>query len=54
MDFYTALFWQKEAIDKSPKSEKVMFLDWTYFYSTSISKFGAETLILLKDNKVTI
>ena len=26
---YTALLWQKEASDKSPKSEKVMFLDWT-------------------------
>ena len=26
---YTALHWQKEATDKSSKSEKVMFLDWT-------------------------
>ena len=26
---YSALLWQKEATDKSPKSEKVMFLDWT-------------------------
>ena len=25
---YTALLWQKEASDKSPKSAKVMFLDW--------------------------
>ena len=27
---YAARLWQKEASDKSPKSEKVMFLDWTY------------------------
>ena len=26
---FSALLWQKEATDKSPKSEKVMFLDWT-------------------------
>ena len=26
---YTVLLWQKEASDKSLKSEKVMFLDWT-------------------------
>ena len=26
---YTALLWQKVATGKSPKSEKVMFLDWT-------------------------
>ena len=26
---YTALLWQKEATDKSSKSEKVMFLDCT-------------------------
>ena len=25
----SALLWQMEATDKSPKSEKVMFLDWT-------------------------
>ena len=24
-----ALIWQKEASDRSPKSEKIMFLDWT-------------------------
>ena len=43
-----ALLWQKEASDKSPKSEKVMFLvglSMFYFYS----EFWAETLILLKD-----
>ena len=28
-EIYSALLWQKEATDKSPKSEKVMFLDWT-------------------------
>ena len=27
---YSALLWQKEATDKSPKSEKVMFVDWTW------------------------
>ena len=27
---YSALLWQKEATGKSPESEKVMFLDWTY------------------------
>ena len=26
---YTALLWQKEASDKPPKSEKVVFLDRT-------------------------
>ena len=28
---YSTLPWQKEASDKSPKSEKVVFLDWTFF-----------------------
>ena len=33
----SALLWQKEATHKSPKSEKVMFLDWTLLaYSSSI------------------
>ena len=26
---YTAQLWQKEADDNAPKSEKLMFLDWT-------------------------
>ena len=43
---YTALLWQKEATDKSPKSEKVVFsLSIFYFHS----EFGSETLIPLKD-----
>ena len=46
---YTALLWQKEASYKSPKSEKVMFLDWTWHILYFHSEFGAETLILLKD-----
>ena len=28
-DGLIALLWQKEATDKSPKTEKVMFLYWT-------------------------
>ena len=39
---------KKEASAKSPTSQKVMFLDWTIFYFQS--EFGAETLILLKDD----
>ena len=42
----TALLWQKEATDKSPKSEKVIcFIGLSIFYFHS--EFGAETLILL-------
>ena len=49
----SALLWQKEATDKSPKSEKVICkigLSIFYFHS----EFGAETLILLKDIEVKI
>ena len=47
-DYYTALLWQKEASDKSPKSEIVMLLYWTpgldLACSTSgpTAEFGAE------------
>ena len=49
VSMYSALHWQKEATHKSPKSEKVMFLDRTLAYSTSIPSLEAETLILLRD-----
>ena len=51
-----ALLWQKEASDKSPKSEKVMFCDWTYRLSIFYvhSEFGAETLTLLKDDIIVL
>ena len=43
--------WQKEASEKSPKSEKMMFLNWTSSMFYIQSEFWTETLIgfLLKD-----
>ena len=48
--WHVALLLQKEASDKSPKSEKSDVFRLDFEYSTSFqSEFGAETLILLKD-----
>ena len=47
----SAVLWQKEASDKSPKSEKVkFFIGLSMFYFQS--EFWAETLIMLKDISV--
>ena len=47
LSVYTALLWQKEASHKSPKSEKVMFLDWTLIaYSTSIQSLEQKPILL--------
>ena len=43
---YTALLWLKDTSDQSPKFERVMFLDWMFYFQ---SEFWSETLILLKD-----
>ena len=45
----SALLWQKEATDKSPKCEKVVFLDLTEHILLPIPSLEQKRSILLKD-----